>query len=156
MTKPNFRSTAALQYGVPISIILLAIMLIVVGVLPIFGIRDAQGEKIPLGIISFIPIGFLLFPLYKLSTSKFKRIEFFESQIIISGKENYSWNEVTSLFKIPFTTPPIYRIKFKTRQSGCYFGFTSKFYASLIVYSYDFTGFLDFANQKIPQQKPIT
>ena len=147
--KPNFRSTGIIQYGIPFTILMFAVLFILVGILPLFGTTDAEGQKLPLGITSFILIGLLLIFVYKIINARFNKIEFYESKIIIARGEIYSWNDVVSLFKLPFIAPPIYRAKFQNRDKAVYFGFKSKFYATLIIYSYDFSGFLKYARTKM-------
>lgn len=151
--KPLFQSTRLFQYGIPLAFMSFGILSLIIGILSLVGVKDVTGEKIPIGLAAFIPIGVTLLLLCKYQFKKFRKLRFYENEIVVNTGMSYSWKDVDSVFKIPFTTPPIYRIKFNADKSTYYFGFKSSFYASLIIYSFDFTGFLKYSTTKIKESQ---
>ena len=67
-------------------------------------------------------------------------------------KTDYRWSEVSRVLKVPFWTPPIYRVSFTNGDPPIYFGM-SWWTISIGFWSWDFSGFQNFANTMIEAEK---
>ncbi len=67
-------------------------------------------------------------------------------------KKRYKWHEVKSVFKLPFMTPPLYRIAFRDGDPPIYFSM-SWWAGSIGIWSWDFTGFYHFAKAWIKSER---
>jgi len=72
---------------------------------------------------------------------------------IINGSESntVSWRDVKSVSKVISVVPPLYRMVFKDDREPAYFVMSMFAYAYAIIWSWDFTGFYKFAQEKIAQ-----
>lgn len=93
-------------------------------------------------------VGMMFFIAYY-SNFRFSEIEYGDKKICILGSnEEYEWNEIKRVIKIPFCTPPIYRMSFKKSRKPIYL-IMSMSNISIGFYSWDFTGFYKLAKDKI-------
>jgi len=76
---------------------------------------------------------------------------------IINGNESrtVSWNNVRTVSKVLAVVPPLYRMTFKDDSEPAYFVMSMFFYAYAIVWSWDFTGFYKFAQEKTAQPDDV-
>jgi hypothetical protein len=109
-------------------------------------------------VLKFIAISIGSLVLHILWKNKPAIIEINDKNIYVKrGKEEFNeeWQNVNEVFKIPFTSPPIYRMSFTNNRNPVYFAFRTWFYATIVFWSWDFTGFLEYANEKIGNRKAI-
>ena len=62
---------------------------------------------------------------------------------------SFGWHEVASVKQVPFCTPPVYRICFKTDEPPAYCIFFSFIVVTIGFWSWDFSGFLSYARSNI-------
>jgi hypothetical protein len=74
---------------------------------------------------------------------------------IINGEESQTitWSDVRSVSKVLTVVPPLYRMTFKDDSEPAYFVMSMFFYAYAIIWSWDFSGFYKFAQEKFSQSK---
>ncbi len=74
---------------------------------------------------------------------------------IINGSDSDTvpWRDVKSVSKVISVAPPLYRMVFKDDREPAYFVMSMFAYAYVIIWSWDFTGFYKFAQEKIAQSK---
>ena len=70
---------------------------------------------------------------------------------IVNGSETdkVTWGDVKSVSKVIAVAPPLYRMAFKDDREPAYFVMSMFMYAYAIFWSWDFTGFYSFAQEKI-------
>lgn len=59
------------------------------------------------------------------------------------------WSDVSSIWKIPCTAPPVYRCSFNNDMKPIYFHMTMTFFVTVGVWSWDFTGFISYAKEQM-------
>ena len=73
--------------------------------------------------------------------------------VIRNGKKKeYKWSELKSVRKIVGASPPVYRVAFKNKNRPAYFSLSWKC-GSIGIWSWDYTGFYDFARNWIDIEK---
>ena len=65
------------------------------------------------------------------------------------SNESFCWSDVAKIHQIPFCTPPFYRLTFKDGRRPAYFCFFSFIVASVVVWSWDFRGFMSYARPRL-------
>lgn len=71
-------------------------------------------------------------------------------RIFRNGRESrLPWSGVADVMQVPFSTPPVYRISFKTEKAPAYCVFFSWAVVSIGFWSWDFQGFVDYARSQI-------
>lgn len=96
----------------------------------------------------------LCFVLAKFMFFRIRVIRYDDNNIeIVNGDETRTvkWDDVRSVSKILTAVPPLYRMTFKDDSEPAYFVMSMFFYAYAIIWSWDFTGFYKFAQEKIAQ-----
>lgn len=70
---------------------------------------------------------------------------------IVNGSETdrVTWGDVKSVSKVIGVAPPLYRMDFKDDREPAYFVMSMFMYAYAIFWSWDFTGFYSFAQERI-------
>ncbi len=63
--------------------------------------------------------------------------------------ERVEWSDVSSIWKMPCITPPVYRCSFNNDMKPIYFNMTMIFFITVGVWSWDFTGFTSYAREQI-------
>lgn len=117
---------------------------------------DSTGELIPPNMkYGFMAGGIPLIALFYLIKDRFGVVDLDNHGIVLerkSDKREKEWKDVLSVFKLPFCSPPIYRMSFKDGEKPIYFIFGSFFILTTPIYSYDFTGFLKFAEKRLMRE----
>jgi ABC-type Fe3+-siderophore transport system permease subunit len=74
---------------------------------------------------------------------------------IINGSdtERVTWGDVKSVSKVIGVVPPLYRMVFKVEREPAYFVMSMFLYAYAIIWSWDFTGFYSFAQERIERNE---
>jgi Na+/H+ antiporter NhaD/arsenite permease-like protein len=72
---------------------------------------------------------------------------------IIRGakRERTTWSNVLNVTKVIGCTPPVYRMTFKDHRKPAYFIMSMAAFVSIGVWSWDFTGFYEYAREKIDE-----
>ena len=66
-----------------------------------------------------------------------------------SDTDRATWGDVKSVSKVIGVAPPLYRMVFKDDREPAYFVMSMFMYAYAIFWSWDFTGFYSFAQERI-------
>jgi hypothetical protein len=83
---------------------------------------------------------------------RFRVIEYDNTNVrIIHGSERQrtTWSNIRSVTKVIGCTPPVYRMTFKDHRTPIYFIMSMFVFISIGVWSWDFTGFYEYARDKI-------
>ena len=129
--------------------------LLLLGGLPLISVGLAAGLVEPTGPPLSVEDAALIAPAFALLCAlawvtwrNISVVDFSSEEIAVfrDGKRTrHSWMEVERLHQVPFCTPPIYRIIFRSGERPAYFAFYSLFVVSIGVWSWDSSGFRDYA-----------
>ena len=102
-----------------------------------------SNDRLAISLIILLLLFCFYFLIYRLT-----EIEYDEEKIkILNTEKTYHWDEVKQVIKIPFCTPPLYRISFKNNEQPILLVMSMN-NISIGIYSWDFTGFYQLANDK--------
>ncbi len=135
-------------------------MFLFIGLAGIYGLvfpehslfRSPSADLTVWHILYALAVFVLCFPLAKFMFFRIRVIHYDHNNIeIINGSESrtVTWNEVRSVSKVLAVAPPLYRMTFKDDSEPAYFVMSMFFYVYVIIWSWDFTGFYNFAQERI-------
>jgi len=146
--KPDFKSNDSIQKPITYAFVIFGLFGMAAGILPFIGLKYDDGNCVSKWFAVFIPIGITLLNLSRKTRDKIVSVQFFENRILIGANTEYSWSHVESLYRIPFTTPIIYRIKFNSSDSALYFSFKYKIDYGEHIHSLEGGDFVNYIQRK--------
>ncbi|MEO0365948.1 MAG: hypothetical protein AAF265_10680 [Pseudomonadota bacterium] len=120
-------------------------------ILEIASIDRTLGE-----ILLVLGVSVVLVLLAKFMFFRIRVISYNDEKIEIrSGSENdtVSWQDVRSVSRVVAVVPPLYRMAFKDDRKPAHFVMSMSPYVQVGIWSWDFTGFYKFAQEKIGESE---
>jgi hypothetical protein len=105
-------------------------------------------------IVSLLAVSGLALGLSYFTLFRFCVVEYDNKNVRIvhgSKRQTTTWSNVRNVTKVIGCTPPVYRMTFKDDRKPIYFIMSMMAFVSIGVWSWDFTGFYQYAKDKIDE-----